>query len=714
MKLPWYKTARRWIQMNITADICTDNQLENWRKQWSSLPYQGLLINCCSDTRFCQCGVDYVKPAENLGDQDIFGLYAAAAKEDGLAVAARFDMQYANQDYIEAYPQWFQRDKQGGYVLKESLGLAATCINGPYYSQVMPSVIEEIIRKYSVDAITDNSWKANYKTFVCYCENCKARFKKDTGLDLPEAVDWNDRVYRKWVQWGYTLRVELWDRLAERAKQAGGEDCIWAGMYHSDPMNRLNEFIDFHEISKRLRFLFLDHQCRDIKNGMDMEQNSMNGSMLHLLSHEDLLITQCTNHYVRYPQRGWFRLTAAPPVETLMWEQEGLMGGMAPMTHFTGTMTYDSRRFEISGDYLKWHESKEEYFKNRSELADVAVLWNQENGDYYGRDNTARAIWPWEGYRHALTKGRMPYLPINSHDIKKYGHRVKTLVMPELAVLSENEIDDVIAYLEKGGNLVLTGKSGLLGELGDPYRENAAGSRLWDYLGLSRSGEVGYSTELLGEDLEHCQSYFRITRSDHPVFAGFEKAQVVAFGGVLQQVKSTGALKMIADWIPGIPITPNEYSYPKQFCPDVGTVFAGTLKSGARVVYLAGDIDRLYAKNDLPDHAMLLQNAVRWTLNDDLMIRISGTGYISTKAYRQGNSMIIHMNNITGSNVRFGYADEFIPVGPLVVDVAYPAGDKTTVTGHVDCGSLPYEKKGSGISFTVDKLKTHEMIVIKG
>lgn len=713
MKQPWYQTARRWIQMNITADICTDAQLDHWREQWRSKPYQGLLINCISDTRFCQCAQKYAKPAENLGDQDIFDLYVRAARQDGLAVGARFDMQYASQEYLDVYPQWFERNKDGSFVLNNRLGLklAATCINGPYYHQVIPQVIEEIFTKYKIDAITDNSWKANRKNLICYCDNCKTRFKADTGLELPEAVDWDDPVYRRWVQWSYTLRVQLWDRLDACARRAGGPDCIWAGMYHSDPMNRLNEFIDFHEISKRLRFLFLDHQCRDKNNGTDMEQNSMNGSMLHLLSSDDLLITQCTNHYVRYPQKGWFRLSAAPKTETLMWEQEGLLGGMAPMTHFTGTRTFDQRRFEISGDYLKWHQAHEAYWTGRTELADAAVVWSQENGDFYGRGSWARAIMPWEGYRHALTRGRIPFLPINARDIQKHGSRVRTLVLPDLAVLDDAQSQAVIDYLEKGGNLVLTGKSALLDGQGEPWRENASGSRLWDYLGLARVGQVGYHPELLGPDETHCQTYLHILDGSHPVFEGFEKTQVVTFGGILQKVVSNGALKQIAGWIPGIPITPNEYSYPKQICDEVGTVFAGVLPSGSRVVYLAGDVDRLYAANELPDHARLLQNAVNWTLADQRLIRVTGPGYVDVKVYRQKERMIVHLSNITGSNTRFGYADEFLPVGPLQVTLACAADKDLAVTAHVCGETLPYVQTQDGIAFTIERLTTHEMVV---
>lgn len=712
MKKPWYQTAKRWIQLNVSEDICLHNNLEYWRKEWREHPYQGLILNCCSQVRFCQCGLEYIKPAKDLGDQDIFGIYCQAAKEDGLAVAARFDLQYTTKEFLKLHPEWFQRNEKGNFIEKEGFDLAATCINGPYYSEIIPKIIQEIIEKYHVDAITDNSWKANRKTTICYCDNCKRKFMEDTGLSLPKRVDWEDPVYRRWVKWSYALRIKLWDFLAETARKAGGEDCIWAGMLHCDPMNRLNEFVDFHEIGKRLRFLFLDHQCRDRGNGMDMEQNSMNGSLFHLLSEQEIIISECTSHYVRYPDGIWFRLASAPAAETQMWEQEAIMGGIVPWIHYSGIHTYDNRRMHISNDILDWHQKYEEYLCNRTEIADVGVLWSQENGDFYGKGNAEHAIMPWNGFRHALTKGRIPYLPIHTQDIKKYGDRVKVLVLPDLTVLNQSEQNDLVEYLKRGGNLVMTGKSGMIVDTALPHPLGTEKSPLWEYLGLCYLHEVGYDPDSGMKNNGRLQTYIHITDQFHPVFSGFEQTESLCFGGLLEVVKSSGSLKAISDYIPGIPVTPIEYSYPQKICTDIGSIFAGTLSSGSKVVYIAGDVDRLYARYELPDHALLLQNSILWAIGQKPFIQVRGSGYINIKAYKQGDRIILHFNNLTGSSIKSGYADEFISLNTVEVDLNLDLKKISKVEKTVEKGVIPFEYTKNGIHFSIPHLLNHEMIII--
>ena len=31
---------------------------------------------------------------------------------------------------------------------------------------------------------------------ICYCDGCRERFRRETGRDLPETIDWNDETWR--------------------------------------------------------------------------------------------------------------------------------------------------------------------------------------------------------------------------------------------------------------------------------------------------------------------------------------------------------------------------------------------------------------------------------------------------------------------------------------------------------------------------------------
>ena len=46
-----------------------------------------------------------------------------------------------------------------------------------------------------------------------------------TGRTLPARHDWDDPLYRLWIQWNYERRLEIWDLNNRVTKAAGGPDC---------------------------------------------------------------------------------------------------------------------------------------------------------------------------------------------------------------------------------------------------------------------------------------------------------------------------------------------------------------------------------------------------------------------------------------------------------------------------------------------------------
>ena len=66
------------------------------------------------------------------------------------------------------------------------------CVNGPYYREHIPAILREVASTYHPEGFTDNSWSGLSRANICLCDNCRAKFRKDRGLDLPQRADWND------------------------------------------------------------------------------------------------------------------------------------------------------------------------------------------------------------------------------------------------------------------------------------------------------------------------------------------------------------------------------------------------------------------------------------------------------------------------------------------------------------------------------------------
>lgn len=170
-----------------------------------------------------------------LKGRDLYGELTRAAHADGLVVFARMDSNRAFEPFYKAHPDWFAVDAEGKPYRSDDLYV--TCISGPYYEEFIPEVLREIIAWEKADGFTDNSWSGLGRNSICYCTNCKRRFRQFSGKDLPRKNDWDDPAYRQWIEWSYQRRLEIWDLNNRTTKAAGGPNCIWAGMISGNPVS---------------------------------------------------------------------------------------------------------------------------------------------------------------------------------------------------------------------------------------------------------------------------------------------------------------------------------------------------------------------------------------------------------------------------------------------------------------------------------------------
>ena len=691
---PWYETTYRWAQTNFTEDDPVKADLEFWKNQWKRTKIQGIIINCGGIVAYYPSKFELQYRAKYLGDRDFFKDVADAAREQGIKVVARMDINRATKEFFDAHPDWFARRKNGEPIMAD--GRYVSCINSGYYKEYIPEVLTEIIELYQPVGFTDNSWKGTDQNTICYCDNCKKRFKADKNLELPDKVSWDDPVYREWLRWGYACRLENWDLFNTTTQKHGGKDCLWFGMVHGDPRGGM--FVDLKGALSRSKMVFCDHQGRE---GMGFEQNAVNGSLLRFASEEQVLVPESMANYVR--GNAFFRLSANPKEETRLWMLDGIAGGISPWFHHVGGGQNDRRQFETPVPVFQWHEKKQQYLYERTDLANVGLVWSQENADFYGRgDVWNRVSLPWKGYCQALSRHAIPFIPVNSHDIRKYSPRLKTLILPHIAVLSDDEIDAVCEFLDGGGNIVISGITATL----DFDGEKSKNDKLWKKIGLVPKNEFRGSGG---------HNYLRLPldqESRHETLAGFENTDILPFGGSIHMVESTGTLKPVGSYIPAFQSFPPEFSWIREEEPNTHPFWVGTLEGGGRVVYLAADIDRCFGRSGVPDQAALLANSVRWASNETIPFAVEGTGHLDCKIYKQPGRLIVHLVNLSGADQR-GYVDYMLPIGPITVKMdafgVTPKTAKQTVNG----GNADISIENGKIVIKIEKIVDHEMLVIE-
>ncbi|MFO7697683.1 MAG: Tat pathway signal protein [Anaerolineae bacterium] len=704
---PWYRTVRRWGQTNLNELDPTNHDGEWWRDYWRRTHTQGVIINAGGIVAYYPSALPLHYRAEHLGDRDLYGEINAAAREEGLAVLARMDSNRATEAFYREHRDWFYMDAEGRPSVTQ--GRYQACVNTPFYKEFIPDVLREVIDCYRPDGFTDNSWTGVGRNHICHCPWCRTKFASEVGGDLPVRVDWADPAYREWVRWSYACRIENWELNNRVTQGAGGPDCLWLGMINGDPLSSHLSFCDLKAVGERSRIMMSDQQSR---RDTGFEYNAISGQLLHGVMGWDAQIPESMATYVRGPQA--FRKAANPPLETRHWMIEGYAGGISPWWHHIGAFQEDRRQFETVLPLMRWHADNESLLYDREPVATVGVLWSHENIDFYGRDKAdERVLLPWHGWTRALTRARIPFIPVHADHIAREAPRLKALVLPDLGVLTDGQVEALRAFVASGGSLVASGLSGWLDAWGEPRPTPALG----ELLGITYAGErLGLTgAHSSNWEVQSGHTYLRLDpepRSRHPLVAGFEGTDILAFGGTLQRVSLAAEARPVATYVPAFPIYPPEFSWMRQSHSDIPAIVAREHPAGGRIVYLAADIDRVYGARRLPDHGRLLANAARWAAGE-LPLHVEGLGAIDCHLYRQGERLILHLVNLSGASEWPAYLGEHLPVGPLTVSVRWPGDKDVRARCCVEPSVLPVMQKDGQATVTLDGLVDHQVIVFE-
>jgi hypothetical protein len=691
---PWYRRVTRWGQTNITEKDPIRYDIAWWRQYWKRTKVQGVIINAGGIVAYYPSKFPLQHRAEFLGDRDLYGELAKAAHEDGLVVIARMDSNRASEDFFKAHPDWFTRDAKGNpYRVDERY---VTCVNGPYYDEYLPSVITEIIERSHPEGFADNSWSGLNRTNICYCANCARLFRNAASADLPTKHDWDDPVYRRWIDWNYARRNEIWEINNRATKAAGGPDCLWFGMNSGSVSSQSRSFRDCKTIFGRAEMVFLDHQSRGASG---FEENSDTGKLVHSLLGWDKFAPESMAMYEA--GRNSFRLSSKPAVEARMWMIEGFAGGIQPWWHHVGAFQEDRRAFHTAEPEMTWYAEHERYLIDRQPLANIGVVWSQRNTDFYGRDNAADLTdAPYRGYVQALMRGRIPYVPVHVDSIDREAGRLKALILPNIAAMTDAQCASVRAFVKAGGGIVATGATSLYTEFGDARNDYG----LSDLFGAHAAGKAGEEKAWAARN-QH--TYLRISKQRHSALQGFEETDILPYGGGLGDLRLDTSAVAALTFIPPFPVLPPETAWMRT--PE--TNIPGLVING-RVAFLPADVDRRYAREPLPDYATLLASLARWAAGGESLLELRGPGVFDCNLYTQPGRVMAHLVNLTAA-ARMPM-DELIPVGPMHFGVRLPDGVtgrrvKTLVSG----AALSATVANGWTRVTVPSVLDHEVLVIE-
>ncbi len=700
---PWYATMRRCGQINFNERDPLNLDVRAWTDYWASLKVNAVLMSGGGIVAFYPSEIPYHHRSEFLGSRDLFGEMAAEVKRRGMRVVARMDCNYAYGDALQARPQWFERNRDGSSrPHNESPQLYKTCMFSSYFSEQMPAIYREIAARYPVDGFFTNGWPGTGALTVCHCENCQKVYRDRVGGVPPDRTDGGNPLYRKYYAVYMERVLDIWKQRDSTVREKNPES-----VYVGNLGGGIRTVKNVKALGEVAGWFNADHQGRA---GDTVIWNCAQQGRVAYSVMKGRTVTNVTGAYSN--SRITWRHTAKPAAETTMWMAQTAASGMVPWFHWLGGSPEDNRWRETGRSFFAWLAQHEEHFRNRTSIADLAVLYPQSTIAFGRAAGTTQITDHLDGMYQALLEGRFVFDLVHQEDLSSATlGKYRALLLPNAAYLRDSECQQIHRYVAGGGSLLATFETSRYNEWGDRRGDLA----LADVLGASIAGESGGGLRLEGAGDTigpHGNSYLRVER-DHAVLRGLEGTALLPGAEYRVPIRAHESSPPLFTVVPYYPAFPPEMVFPRQPHTDQpGAVFRQ--QGDSRIAYFPGDIEATSWRSGSADLSLLLQNTVRWLLgNRRQPVAVSGQGIVEVFAWETEPGYAVHLLNYTNPHMTRGLMRSFFTVGPQQVEVHISGGRKIRSARALRAAkTLPFRQDGATVSLTVPSVTDYEVIAL--
>lgn len=687
--LSWTTQPMRWGQINIREHEPPDFDVEWWENYFRRIHLDGITLNAGGLIAYYPTELEDQHRSRWLGDRDLFGELVQAIKRCNMRILARIDPGESYEDVYYRHPDWFAVNPDGTPMRELMMPeLYVPCMNGPYYWEFVPEIMQEIHRMYDVDGTFCSEWDGRRR--ICSCPRCQDLFKTATGYDLPKNANPNDMAWKKWSVWHQSRLEDLWqfwDKLNKEIKPGA----IWMGNHSNKGF-----LADYAEM------INVDNQSRQEQHPLWAVGEQ--GKKMRA-------ITRGKKPYFHiFSSNSYARHVSKPEAEYRLYIADALLADSRPWFTIIGGNQDDERQFGPLEDMYVWHHKNENFLRNRQSLSEVAIAFSDRErfvpegrrdaeafrGIHAGDDDSFRGMY------YTILRNRIPFdlVHIGRMDDEAMAS-YKLLIIPNIRALSDSEAEDVRRFVQRGGSVIATFETGTHDEWGNPRSKGA----LDELLGIEERRPV------MGP-MEH--SYGRL-HGPHPILAGLEKTKVTHNGEYVLPVKpAAGTDGSVLTLIPSYIVYPPEMAFSTTGDSGIPLLLLTEGEQGeGRRVYWTGNIDAYYNRTNSPDYNRLMLNAVKWVFPDKQPAEVAGPGLIEMHLYRQENNLQVHLVNMTNPDIWKAPVQELLPVGTQTVRVRLNEGEKIASEARclVSERNLPVTIAGGWAEVQLNDLLDHEIIV---
>jgi hypothetical protein len=691
----WIDKPMRWAQLTLVENDPGSFSPKHWLDYFRSTGSDAACLSAGGCVAYYPTQVPFHHRSAWLGDRDSFGELVEGCRKMGMVVIARTDPHATYDDVKEAHPDWIAVGADGlprrHWASPE---MWVTCALGPYNFDFMTQVKREIMSRYRVDGIFINRWDG---AGTCYCEHCRANFRAATGFELPRTENPADPAHRAYVVWRQDRLFSLWRLWDAEVRRINPDSCVIP-----NTGGGATSSLDMRRIGELAPTLMADRQARhgvaapwsNGKNGKEFRATMGPKPIVGIFS-------------VGLDDDHRWKDAVQSAAEIRLWVADGIANGLRPWFTKFGGVIYDRRWMKPVQDMYDWCRRSEAYLRNERPLARVAIVYSQQTAWFYaGRSGAPDALEGAAlGWYQALIEARVPFEMV--HDRLMDAEHLapfKTLILPNIAALSDAQCAQLRQFVARGGGLVATSETSLADESGRPRADFGLG----DLFGATFKGKVEGPMRNAYVTLEYGAN------PGHPLFRGLEDAPRIINGVWRVDAAPTAqGERPLLTLVPSYPDLPMEKVFPRTPHTDIPQVFLREEPGGGRVVYFPWDIDRTYWEVLAPDHGRLLRNAVEWATHEERVLSVEGPGVLDVTYWKQRASLTVHLVNLTNPMMMKGPARELVPIGSQRLRVRLPGGVRVRGLKLLVSGTTPaFAQDGDWVEVAIPSILDHEVVAM--
>jgi hypothetical protein len=456
---PWFKTLNVGVEVGPTgAQVgCDPKDMEyaskfNGREivEKAVAAHSQYVVIWAKDSEFAYYNSKVAPKCPGMGERDVLREAMDAAKPHHLPIIAYCVVQ-GNGYPLRDHPEYRMIDKDGKPIDR-------ICFNSGYIEhakQVVVEMLEYGIAGFHIDMI-DQGFGPPYG---CWCDNCKKLFKAEYGKSMPKGVTW-DEDWDRMLEFRYNTSQRFEKAMRAYVRELNPETTVDFN-YHGYPpfsfevgqrpvQHAVNaDFVTaetgvwgFGALGVGLTAEFLEASTPGMRYQVAMSQHAR-------IYHDN----------------------TCRPVNDLRWElltlrAHGSQVTIVDKTGYDGWL--DPVAYDRMGEVFQEAVAKEAYF-GHPQLPEVGLYYSSRSRDWYGRENPSKYQQAFNGAHKVMFYEHIPFGVLLDENMNAEAlKRFPVVLLPNVPILSQKEVNLLKSYVEQGGNLIVTGFTGLMGHMGEP------------------------------------------------------------------------------------------------------------------------------------------------------------------------------------------------------------------------------------------------------